>query len=518
VRYQLSKITTILLFFVLILIHSPESMEISLFPAFSIENKKSPSRFEINLGFPLFHMSLEKDRAEANIPFLFSLEKEGENMVLDFVWPIFTYRKRPRPGGEGQRSQTTLFPLFNASSKTESAGGYRKWSLFPLFFSGRDAENHPHFILFPFFWYADEARLYFPFPSTRPQTYFAIFPLYGQFRNLGGNNLIQTLVWPLFVRIKHKEKTKYHFLWPFFGYGRGEDYSALRAWPLFIWGRHPDGSIRCNYLWPFGYHRRKPLEEGEFLSLDMLLPLFLRFRSPREKWDYYFIVYGRRDSPQRRQWSVLWPLFKTGYYPKTDARSLTLLLFLFKYKNGEEDSILQLFPLFGRRYTPEKTRSFFLWPLYHYKFNDYGNHTFERRYLFPFYIRKSIVDKDGSRERRTVLFPFFAETKKTDGSWKKSSMRLFYYDKADALDRNWSSLLPLYKSEGTASDQYSLRIFWKLYHREISEDRDLKEINTLLFQWKREDEEKEFNLLGGLFGLKKSPEGSSFKIFFIPLG
>ena len=515
-RSILAYLFSFLLFFACIPV---QGMDISLFPAFSYERDKDRESWECNLAYPLLRITSEKGNTEAVIPFLFSMvEKDSpQALSLDFVWPLCTFRWKPRQDDEGFRRQFNFLFLFSHSLKNAPDGYYRKGFFFPFLYWGSDDNRHGYFIFFPFIWYAREAKLYFPFPSTNPQTYAAFLPFFGKFQNLGGNESIQTFLWPLFVRIKHKGKSKYHFLWPFLGYGRGEGYKAIRAWPLITWARQPDGSKRCNFLWPFGYHRSQG-EEGDpdRFRLDMLLPFFIRLRSPKEKWDYYFLLYGRRDTPLRHQWSVLWPLFKTAWYYESGTRSLTLLLLFFKYHAGKEHQTYQIFPLFGIRRTPDKRRSFILWPFYHYKYNDYGTHSFTRYYLFPFYMRKVIEFEGKEKEIRTVLFPFYANVKRTDGSWKTTSARIFYYDKAEDIERNWSALLSFYRSWGDAEGNYEKRIFWKIYHRKHEEDFDLQELNTLLFQWKRTNQASEFNILGGLFGLKKSPRKTSLKLLFIP--
>ena len=133
-------------------------------------------------------------------------------------------------------------------------------------------------------------------------------------------------------------------------------------------------------------------------------------------------------------------------------------------------------------------------------------------------MRRKWEYPEGIREIRTVVFPFYAKRKVSDGSWSTSALRIFYYDKAKDLDRNWGTLFPFYKSEGRPDGCSSKRFFWKLYHHEQAGDYDKREVNTILFQWKRENEAKEYNLLGGLVGLKKKPGKRLWKIFYIPLG
>ena len=497
-----------------------QAMEISLFPLMSCEKATSGSlEWEVNFVYPLFHAASSGDLKEANIPILFSYEKSARlrTVFFDLLWPIFTYHKRPRGEGEGFRSELTLVPFFSRSFKESPDGNYKKYSLFPIFFIGSDQDRHPFYILFPFFWYADQARVFYPFPSQNPQTFFAILPFFGVFHNLAGNDLIKTWLWPLVVYAEHEGRQKYYFLWPFLGYGTGEGYKAYRFWPLFTWAEFPDGSTRLNYLWPLGYHRRQMLKGGERAALDMFLPLYIRFRSPKERWDYFLLFYGMRDTPLRHQWSLLWPLFRITNFTQTQMQRITLLL-LFDYQNGEKDYILQLFPLFGKREKPDKARSFILWPFYQYKYDDYISHKFTRHYFFPFYMRRQWEYPEGIREIRTVVFPFYAKRVVSDGSWSTSALRIFYYDKAKNMDRNWGRLFPFYKSEGRLDERTTTRIFWKLYHREQAGDYDKREVNTILFQWKRENEAKEYNLLGGLVGLKKKPEKTLWKFFFIPLG
>ncbi len=508
-------------FSILCLIFCPaDAGEVSLFPLFSFEHDTALPRTDLNLAYPLLHFDKTATDTFAVMPFVFSVEKKGEPPAtsVDFLWPFFTYRLKQRPGGAGSRSQTAFLLLSSHSAKKAPEGNYRKWTFFPFLYCGTDRNNHHHFILFPFIWYADDAYVYLPFPSTKPQSFKAFLPFYGMFKNLGGRELVRYYLFPLFTYVKHKHKRRYHFLWPFFGYGTGKDYEAYKVFPVFTYAKLPEGSTRLNYLWPLGYRRRTVQKDGIVKAIDFFVPLFMRLRTPKEKWDYYSLLYARRITPLRRQWSVLWPLFKTANFPKEDARSFTLFLLLFKYKNGRENNTLQFFPLFGRRRKPGRTRSFILWPLYHYKYDDYGAYTFKRNYLFPFYIRKVMHQKGGETQTRTIFFPFFASAKKSDGSRCFSALRIGYYDRADVIDRNWAPILRIYQSQHDAKGNFSKRVFWKLYVREHLGNYDRTEVNTLLFQWKRIGTEKEFNLLGGLIGVKRTPLKTTFKLLFMSLG
>lgn len=496
-----------------------QCIEIPFFPVFSLEKDSRTSDSECNLLYPLFHFLKSGEKTDLVIPILFSLVKNNDphSLSVDFLWPFFTWRLKPRANGKGCKSQICIFPIFFLTLRQSSDFRDKKGGLFPVLFWGKDRNDHPHFILFPFFWYAKDALIYFPFPSTRPQTYLAFMPFFGRFHNLAGNNLIQTYMWPLFVKVEHDGREKYHFIWPLFGFGTGEDYRAYRFWPLFVWARWPDGSTRCNYLWPFGYHRSKFNAEGEETFFDMFFPFYIRFRSPREKWDNYLFIYGQRESPMRRQWALFWPIFKTAVFPESGARQISLFLLLFEYKNDPRDRNFQIFPFYGNRKKPNKIRSFCLWPIYHYKYDDYDSYTFTRKYLFPFYFKKQWVRENNETETRTMFFPFYAKREKSRGVWETSALHVFYHDSAEALERNWCSLLPFYESRGEDDGDYSIRVFWKLYLKGKKDGRRFRELNPLVFQWKSHEETREFNLLGGLFGIKKTSGKTSFKLFFIPL-
>ncbi|MBN1902376.1 hypothetical protein JW926_13710 [Candidatus Sumerlaeota bacterium] len=505
--------------FLFVFIPPSLSSEVPFFPVFSFENNDNRNEWECNFLYPFFHIMKSDGKTELIMPILFSLVKDTDpkTLSIDFLWPIFTWRLKPRPGGEGYKSQVFIFPLFFRTIREKEDSVDKKSGLFPVFFWGKDRNANPYFIAFPFFWYAKESLLSFPFSSTRPQTYLAFMPFFGSFKNLAGNEAIHTYLWPLFVKIDHKDRDKYFFLWPFFGYGTGENYKAYRFWPLFTWSRKPGGSIRCNYLWPLGYHRRIIRGEGMKTRFDMFFPLYIRYRSPKEKWDHYAFIYGRRETPARRQWALFWPLFKTAFFPESGARHTTLFLILFENKNDPQDRIFQLFPFYGRREKPKKIRSFWFWPIYHYKYDDRDSYTFTRKYLFPFYFKKEWVRENDEIETRSMLFPFYAKKVKSQGSWDTSGLHVFYHDKAEAVERNWCSLFPFYKSRGKEGEDYSVRIFWKLYHKGRKDGRRFWSVNPLIFQWKSEEEKREFNLLGGLFGIKKSPVKTSLKLFFIPL-
>ena len=509
----------ILVFAIIYSLVQVEAGEVSLFPLFSAENNEIPGEKEINILYPLFQYRSTPEKTQTRIPVLFSYEKDKEEneTLFDVLWPIFTWSRRPRSGNQGFDVSMNFFLLFSQVHKTLLEKQYTRRTLFPFLYYGNDWRNHKHFILFPFLWYADKATIYMPFPSTRPQTYRAFIPFYGEFFNLAGNDSIRTILWPCFIRVKHEDRVKYYILWPFFGWGSGENYRSFKIWPLATWGKHPDGSFRMNYLWPFGYHRRSPLENGEELAFDMLFPFFLRLRSPQEKWDHYFFLYGRRISPKRRQLGMLWPLFKTAFYPDTGGRSVTLFALLFSYRWGDDIENFRIFPFYGKRKYKDKERVFIGWPFYQYRFDRFNNLEFSRNYLVPFYMRKLWKWDNGEEKKSTTVFPFYSSSRNRDGTWKTMGPRLMYHDSEDAVERNWESALPLYRASGDDEGHYEKRIFWKLYHREKRPGLDFLEVNTMLFQWKRKNKTRSFDLLGGLFGLSSEPGKTHYKIFYFTI-
>lgn len=493
--------------------------DVSLFPAASYQHDSDTSRTEINLGYPVFNLTSREGTDQARIPFAFSYRKEADTkrILWDFVWPLFTIRSKPREeGGDERRTQYTFLFMFDKSSKDTQSDSYKKFTFFPFLYTGTDKNDHSHFIFFPFIWYANDAYVFLPFPSQKPQSYLAFWPFFGDFRNLGGNDRIQTILWPLFTKVNNPGKQQYHFLWPVFGYGNGEGYKALSAWPLFSYAQKEDEYTRMNYIWPLGYHRKTVLKDGGVKTFDLLFPLFVRQRTPKEKWDYY-LLFGRKETPKRSQWGILGPVFRKAHFTGTEGYGIDILFSLFKLENSEEARTRQVFPLFGHRRKPKELFYYFLWPVFRHKTTDFETYTYKRTYFFPFYIGRNMEYHDGSWEKRRTFFPFFGTVSKSDGSWKTSALRLFYYDKADAMERNWSSLMPVYNSEGDSEGHYSRRVFGKIYHREYDTNVDQSEVNTLVLQLKREGETREYNFLGGLFGVKKTPEKTSFKVFFIPL-
>lgn len=492
--------------------------EVSLFPAFSAEKNEDTSTSELNVAYPLFHIRKDAKQTRLIIPLLFSMVNDAETgfRAMDILWPFNIYRRNPRSGQDGFRSWFYFLLLFQQSDKnTPDSGDYSKTTFFPFWYSGTDQNGKSHYIFFPFFYYADDAIMYLPFPSTEKQSYFGILPFYGIFRNLAGNDLIRTVMWPFFVHVHHDTKDKYFFPWPFLGYGKGDDYKAWRFWPLFSWSRWPDGSRKLNYLWPLGYHRNMVRENGGKATFDMFLPFFLRYRSPDEKWDAYSIFYAQRDTPHRHQSGILWPLFHSVKFKQNRGWGFTALLLIFRYQDAEHESIRQFFPFFIKKKKPDQTRIYAPWPLFQYRYDKFANHEKWRWYLFPFLMHKKEKRKDGTENVRNLLFPFFTSMRSSDGSFYTVAPHLFYNDGDESIIRNLDSILPLYRSFGDAEGNYSRRIFWKIYHREHKKDYDLSEINTLVFQWKKENDSTQYNILGGLFGLVKKSEETRLKLLFM---
>jgi len=509
----------IFLIFALLLKSFALAADVSLFPAASYQHDSETSRTEINLGYPLFNLTSKNGTTQARIPFVFSHRNEADTkkILWDFVWPLITIRSKPRgEGGEERRSQYRFLMMFEKSDKDTQNDSYKKFTFFPFLFTGTDKNDRSHFIFFPFVWYANDAYVFLPFPSQQPQSYTAFLPFFGDFRNLGNNDRILTILWPLFAKVNNPGKYQYHFLWPVFGYGNGDGYKALSVWPLFSFAKNDGEYTRMNYIWPLGYHRETVLKDGGVKTFDLLFPLFVRQRTPKEKWDYY-LLFGRKETPKRSQWGILGPVFRKADYVDDNGYGFDILFSMFKFENSIEARTRQVFPLFGHRRKPKELFYYTLWPVFRHKTTEFETYTYKRTFFFPFYIGRDMVYNDGSWEKRRTFFPFFGTISKSDGSWQTSALRFFYYDKADAWERNFGSIVSVYNSQGDAQGHYSRRVFGKIYHREHDANIDSSEVNTLVLQLKREEETREYNFLGGLFGVKKNPEKTTFKVFFIPL-
>lgn len=309
------------------------------------------------------------------------------------------------------------------------------------------------FTFFPFIFYKDALE--------DDKDHFGVFPVYGNLKNSFSKDEIKFLLFPLFMKTKDEGNETTSILWPFFSTYSG-DHEGFRIWP--IYGKRTKEKNDLNeefIMWPF-YVRNEKQFYGERIYTKSFFPFYseaellgIRHRS------YFWPLINRTESEQEgfERWDVPWPLVNITRGKKYQTR---------------------IFPFYSRSESEEKDEDgFILWPIYRYSTIHLEDYTREKKNLFLFLYKQEIYKPktdEGKNGKRIDLWPLFT-----------------------------------YSSIGNSSHFHILTIFEPFIR---SNDRLYRNYAPFwrLFEWKKEGELSKASLLWDIISLKKSGEGSVFKI------
>jgi hypothetical protein len=151
---------------------------------------------------------------------LYSDSRQGESRAYSFLWPIFTYYG-------GDREGFKIWPL----------GGYDR----------KENDYRKTFFLWPIF---DFEKRYLN--TDEPQDINMAWPLYVSFST--SKQVYRSTLWPLFAYTydDYYSYTQWDFPWPFFQWGKGENRSLFRIFPIYsryYWGGLESGYILFPVYW-----------------------------------------------------------------------------------------------------------------------------------------------------------------------------------------------------------------------------------------------------------------------------
>jgi hypothetical protein len=487
---------------------------VSLFPVLYWDESDETTR--VDVAAPFVTLQSSPTRWLLALHPLFSAEKDftKETMSYDVLYPILRFRGRTSEVASRSRGYFDLLFLIHWRSQRD---GMRDKSLtiLPLIYWGNQGEGRKYVLILPLFLYANEAKIYVPYYALKRQSFFSIFPLYGTFRNLPRRDRLQFLLWPLFVFSSKDETKVYNFVYPFFHYITGGDRMGFKVWPLIGYFRDSGRALKIYYLWPLGHHYRTKLDTADPETLEMFLPFFARVRKKDFAFDYIFPLYAQRRFSGETSRAFLWPLLTVWRNVEKNYHGFSLLWRIFWYERGEDRMTTELFPIAGKTISPNRYRSYFLWFVYNHLISEDADTRFERRYLFPLYIYKQeIWKKTGNEEIRRIFLPFFSFAKEKDGTREKSSLWPLWYDHSEGYERNWAPLWRLYESINYANGDFEKQYGWGFYRSSSKGGVRKSEVNALIFHYRSRDDERQLNFLGGLFGLRKSREGTRLTLLY----
>lgn len=452
--------------------------------------------------------------------FYYGAGKQAPNRRFDLLWPLLSWKQHT--AGPSKEERLQVLPAW-FSEKVEGPREYlRVWRvLFPIYYQAKKHDLGPGstlrslLILFPVWWQFNEHRLFFPFYWHDTADSFALWPLYGDFKNLFHYDRIQFALWPLYKKTQRDGVLSYSAPWPFLAWMQGPEKQGARLWPLA--GYTPPGNTREGrwfWLWPLGHAMTFATGPLKGLELNMFLPFWFLADHNKRKIAYYFPFYGYSKSPQRTSRAWLWPLYARTDSIQPPFTKHSVLWFFLSHRVGPgERRAFYLLNLLGWHHVPGKyARSHFFWPVAMYKFDHLGKEDagfdFIRHYLLPFWYAQDKKWETGLHEYRRTLWPLCAWGKGEEERFFRL-LQLIPTAPGGGIERNWAPLWTLLSMRWDPERDYrEHRLLGPCFGLRQDARRDVTEWNFLFLRYAREGKKRTFSLLGGLLPitLSKGPD------------
>jgi hypothetical protein len=555
---------------------SPARADFSAFPLVHYREGLTTNTYSLWAPWPFVEVTRTTESLTYGLHPLFSWYKNYDSHKSEFhlVWPLVQRDYEPIAFKAEDWRTLYIFPLYFSGHGTRDGETIRTRYLLPILYQGRQGPDRKHFILFPFIWYARDARLIWPLFPTRPQTFFALWPLYGDFRGYWNRDRIRFALWPIAVRSQkgHGDNALYvnSFLWPFFSVYSGKHYSGFRAWPLYSYVKKKDEFFRSYWLWPLGHHRTGLTSDGKTTqSMTVFFPLYANVTRGNTQWDLLFPFYGRIQTGKRTArgylaaiynvmedqrtglverrlfWFLLrWRTLKESTQPArdgrappntdtlgpTDSESANIAssdpattpssLFPEAAKRNRDSDLMTgfaFFPFYKKMSAPDKFRQFVAWPFF-FRYRDrFREYDFNRTYLIPFYSSQERVWRDGAVSRSRFFLPFFRSSLRRDGQRHRHWLHLWWYDSVAGLDRNYAPLWTFYeKDSNPATGRKNIRVLKGLYEYDRQPGGwTRKSFNLLVFSTESTPERADTSLLWGLAGRHRRADDTHYRFLWL---
>jgi hypothetical protein len=270
---------------------------------------------------------------------LYSDSRDGESKTYSFLWPIVAYSEGG--GREGFR----VWPL----------GGY-----------DRKANDYQKtFFLWPIFHF-EKRNLYTDDPTEIKMA----LPFY--FSGESSKQSYKSVIWPFFSRsyTADDQYTEWDFPWPFIQWGKGDDRSLFRIFPIYG-NKHLEGIDRGYILWPiYWYVHQDDDRYQEDLNRFLLLS-----KDQTQVW---------KNEGKRQRRLRIWPLFYYRHEKEGNVLLYWPCLIPLDYE-GVERNWAPLFSLYEYRRNPQgASESKFLWGFYVHRQNA-SRELYELSFFLTYY-------------------------------------------------------------------------------------------------------------------------------------
>lgn len=393
----------------------------------------------------------------------------NDRVRRDYLWPL-AYDKRFRQESSGRY----LLAFWNRFDVNNPTSRYRFW-LFPLYFQGRDQHG---------------------------QKYAALFPLGGSIHEFLGQDKINFVLFPLYLKHSVNEVTTKSFVWPIYSKTEGKGIYRFRIFPFYGQSRHRDSYNKKFVMWPI------------YTSAEYYYP------GSSGKGYIVFPLWGYTRLDDQRSFMILPPFFR---FTRSQRVNMTLAPWPFFQRKTGEVKQLYLFPLLGEKIHRGVRTRFFLWPILHEERIDRGPELARRLYILPFYYsdvhKKRQPDPKASpivTERYHKIWPLGSYLRVGE-SMRFRTLDLWPLKNTPGVERNWAPFWTLF-SRVREKENVDTELLWGLFRREVRGPDDTYTSVFPIVDWERGEEDEQevrsWNLLKGLIGYERKGMHKRYRLLY----
>jgi len=417
------------------------------------------------------------------------LSSHTERPAHDFretrvLWPFGLFRR------EGRETENRLYPFFSERRRVDRRG-----------FIDYDLA------IYPFVWYGT---------SADEGSYLAILPFGGTLKGFLGKDEIRIAMFPLYAWTRDKEFQSTHILFPFVNFVEGGGYSGFRVFPFYGHYEKVDRDGRPVYersfaLWPFVTWQRNALNSSR----------------PSETL-FIFPFYGRIDTPNTHQRTVLWPFFRYSENTRDPWWELRLFWPIGVISRGRDEERTEVWPFYGHKrrhvaigseggYESYESR-FFLFPIVRLEEQDSDIRSTTRQWVLPIFWRYEHRYKlEGESSHEWKVWPLVRYKRHRDGRVEVNVLSPLWFEDPEGFERIFDPLFRVYYHEARADGTDVTEAAFGLFQdRETPEESSLA-LHPFFFVDQTKDESYfRLGILFGLFQYYERGDETSLRFFWLP--
>jgi hypothetical protein len=330
-------------------------------------------------------------------------------------------------------------------------------------------------------------------PNEEP--YFAVFPLGGRVHDILRRDRIVFVLFPLYAHSTVGEMETTDVLWPVFSRSEGPDVSRWRVFPF------------CG----------KSVKAGRWSKTFVLWPIWTsaHYDMPGEKGGGFvlFPLFGHVELPDQETWMAVPPFFR--WSRAADRREVNCPWPFFQYARGPVDK-LYAWPLWGRKSAPGLRSTFALWPVFSWAEIERPDERIERFMALPLVFHERVASSGvGVKSRHFKLWPLFSYHRQGD-SRQFRTLALWPGKGTGSIERNYAPLWTLYSSRRVEEERES-ELLWGLYRHRRGPDGGRVSVFPLFSLRRAADgaAQREWSVLLGLAGYRRRGPERTYRLLYL---